>query len=170
MRALRSFIAVSLVAATLVAIAFRFLPRIQCNLEKGRINADIRDLLRFGVGDLRIARATRNAEACRRCTELYPQDYEMLILLGMNERALGHPEESLRAYRRALALNERPEIYGHMAVVELQQGNVAAAREHLLRAATFSVVFTALVDEPLRSEVYTAAMERHEQLRRNTKK
>jgi tetratricopeptide (TPR) repeat protein len=164
-KALRVLLALLVVVAVAAAIVVRIVPRVECNREKGRMNREVR---RFGdIGDeyVRVTRARNNVRVCQRCLALYPEDYQLHMLLGANLRVLGNAEEALQSYQRALALTERPEIYAQIGELEVERGNVAAGHAALLRAGLFHVMWLESVEEPMRGELFREVMARHDRLR-----
>jgi tetratricopeptide (TPR) repeat protein len=164
MKAVRWLLALLLVAATIAVIERRVLPRLQCNRDKARIQAEAKEFENTGDEYLRTTRARRNIEACRRCVERVPADYEMWFLLGVNQRVLQLHDEALRSFRQALALNERPETYAEIALLELERGNVDEARALLVKAAMFNMMFSEYVSNPLRREIYVEVLRKQKQL------
>lgn len=165
MRALRAFLALSVAVAAMVLIARGVVPRIECNREKGRMNRDVRRSARSGGESLDAEQAHRNILSCRRCLTLYPDDFQLQMLMAANQRLLGNYDEALRSYERALATAERPEIYAQMAEIELERGRPDAARTLLRNAAMFDIRYARLVDQPLRGEIEAEVLARHERLR-----
>jgi tetratricopeptide (TPR) repeat protein len=168
-RALRSILALLVVAAALALIARGVLPRIGCNLEKGRINREVRSFDRSGDEQTRMAQARVNIAACRRCLDIYPEDFQLHMLMGANLRILDYSEEALQSYRRALEIAQRPEIYAQMAEIEIERGNPDAARALLRTAALFDIRFVEMVDEPMRGEVRAEVLARHRRLQETRK-
>lgn len=166
MKAVRLLLALLIVAASLLVIAQTLVPRAQCNREKGRIQAEILEFANTGDDYVRIARARRNVEAGRRCIARVPADHEMWFLLGVNQRVLQRSDEALQSFRRALALNERPETYAEIALLELERGNVQLARELLVRAAMFNMTYSEYVSPDLGAEIYLEAERRQKALQR----
>src|SRR5690349_22499907 len=164
MRALRTVLALFVSLATLALIAQGVMPRISCNRAKGRINRDVRRSERIGDENVRMSQARANVIDCRRCLEIYPEDFQLHMLLGANLHILGDSDEALQSFRRALAIAERPEMYSQMAEIEIARGNITAARALMLKAATFSTRFLENVDEPMRSDVATEVMARQKRL------
>jgi tetratricopeptide (TPR) repeat protein len=165
MRALRFVLALLVVAAAILLIVRGILPRIECNRDKGRMNRDVRRAARTGDENERTSRAAANVIACRRCLEIYPEDFQLHMLLAASLRILGDPDAALASYERALAITERPEIYAQMGEIEIERGNVEAARKLLTKAAMFNTSFLEVVDEPMRSEIAGEVLMRHEHLR-----
>lgn len=84
----------------------------------------------------RIARARRNLEELRalRC----PLDVRVPMLIGTNEEYLGQYDDAVAAYRDALRVDRRPEIYVAIADARLLQGNIDEAVENYVTAAQFN--------------------------------
>ncbi|HXG58487.1 MAG TPA: hypothetical protein VNL91_05665 [Thermoanaerobaculia bacterium] len=166
MRAIRTAAAV-LVLAICAGAAYRLpLHRFECErarrtLERGLVE------LEGSSDDYRRMTFARDAhERATDCTEAFPHDYAMLMVKAASEQVLGLDREAIATYRRALAANQRPEIYANLALVELRTGDYAAARRDLLTAAIFNIEYAKLVDDPLRSEIYAAITARIERLQR----
>jgi tetratricopeptide (TPR) repeat protein len=153
---------VVIAAATLIARGI--LPRIECNREKGRINREVRRFARSGDEQTRLAQARSNIASCRRCIAIYPEDFQLHLLLGANLRVLDYPAEALESYKHALTIAERPEIYAQMAEIELERGNPDAARDLMRKAATFDILYTQLIDQPMRGEIEAEVLARQERL------
>jgi len=163
-KAIRATLAMLMAVAILATIVRGILPRIECNLEKGRINREVRVLERSGDQYFRSERAKKNILSCTRCLSIYPDDFQMYMLLGVNQRILGNYDDALESLRTALALAERPEIYMQMGEIEIARGNPAAARPLLLQAATFSVLTLDGIDEPMKSELKAEVAARRQRL------
>jgi hypothetical protein len=165
MRVLRSLLAVLVTIAAIALIVRGILPRIECNREKGRINREVRRFGGSGDENARTAQASTNVAACRRCLMIYPEDFQLHMLMAANLRILGSDDEALQSYERARAIAERPEIYSQMAEIEIERGNLETARRLLVSAAMFNVMFVDTVDEPMRGEILAEVLARHDRLR-----
>jgi cytochrome c-type biogenesis protein CcmH/NrfG len=164
-RAIRFLLALLVTTAAIALIVRGILPRIECNREKGRINREVRRFARSGDEQVRLSQARNNVLVCRRCLATYPEDFQLHMLMAANLNILGNTEEALQSYARAVAIAERPEIYAQMAEIEIEHGNIEAARQLLVKTALFNVVYIDIVDEPLRSEIIAEVLARHARLR-----
>jgi len=164
MKAFRLTLALLLLAATIALIERVMVPRVRCNLAKGEVNRIVRRFHRIGDEYQRINMARKNLAKCDACLSVFPEDYQLHLLRAANLRILGRPDEAVRSFEHALALTERPEIYAQIGEVEIERGNVEAARRALLRAATFNIMFVETVDDPLKTEIYSAVYDRNERL------
>jgi tetratricopeptide (TPR) repeat protein len=165
MKALRILLALLLLSVTVAAITRQLVPRVRCNLMKGQVNRDVRRFARSGYEYDRIVRARRNLQRCNECLAKFPEDHQLYLLRGANLRMLGSYDEAVHSFEQALALVERPEIYAQLGELEIERGNVEAARRALLRAATFNIMYVETVDEPMRTEIYKQVYDRIERLR-----
>lgn len=166
MKPLRTLLALLLVAALAVMVTRVFIPRITCNLAKGRINRSVRGFARIGDDYRRTALARANLEECQRCLKYFPEDHQLYTLYGTNLRFLGRLDEALQAFQQALALTERPEIYAQIGEIEIERGNIEGARVAVTKAANFHMLYLGVVDEPLRSEIGAVVTARFERLRK----
>jgi Flp pilus assembly protein TadD len=165
MRALRTVLALLVSIAALALIARGVTPRIACNRDKGRINREVRRFERTGDENGRTTSARNNVIDCRRCLAIYPEDFQLHMLMGANLRVLGDAEGALQSYRRALAIAERPEMYAQMAEIEIERGDIVAARALMLTAASFNTRLLETVDEPMRSDIAREVFAKQERLR-----
>ena len=164
MKVIRVALAVLLFAVTVALIERVMVPRVRCNLAKGEINRIVRRFHRISDEYLRYNLARKNLARCDECLETFPEDYHLHLLRAANLRILGRYDEAVRTFEHALTLTERPEIYAQMGEVEMERGNVEAARRALLRAATFNIMYVETVDDPLKTEIYTAVYDRIDRL------
>lgn len=170
MKTLRAIVALLLVAAVTAVIAKAMIPRLQCNLAKGRMNRDVRAFARSGDEYARTRRSQENVETCRHYLTIFPEDPQLYMLLAANLRILGSLDEAVENFRHALTLSERPEIYAQIGELEIERGNIEAGRAAVTKAATFHMFYVETLDEPLRSEIYKAVMARYERLQAAAKK
>jgi tetratricopeptide (TPR) repeat protein len=165
MRALRVAAAVLVVAVCALTAARFVVPSLRCNRDKAIANAAtiLRDRARSSYEQT--LRARRMAAVCARCLGIFPNDPDFRVLLASNQHILGQYQDAERNYRLAIELNERPDAYAFLALLELDQGRVEEARRNLYHAALFDMSFVELVSSPMREEVYAEVMKRHEQMR-----
>ena len=164
MKAFRVALAVLLLVVSIALIERVMVPRLRCNLWKGDINRIVRRFHRISDHYQRINLARKNLARCAACLATFPEDYQLHLLRAANLRILGSYDEAVRTFEHALTLTERPEIYAQMGEVEIERGNVEAAKRALLRAATFNIMYVETVDEPMKTEIYLAVYERNDRL------
>lgn len=161
MRWVRRFAAILLVAVSALATWKLVLPRHSCNQSKTIVNSAIIRLGREPADFQRTSEARELVRRCLRCLEVLPNDYEFHLLLGSAQGLLGDFAGAERSYRHSLELNERPETYAYLALIQLEQGKTDGARQNLYHAALFNLGVVELVTDPLRTEVYRAVVARH---------
>lgn len=164
MNALRAIVAVLALAASALAAARLAIPRIRCNVEKQRVSSELRQLNAFPPSE-RLAHAQEAAAACYRCLALFPDDYTLRVNLARAEHVLGRLQEAEDDYRKALELNQRPEVYTYLGLLQYERGKPDEARRNLRTAAMFDLRFTEWVAQPLQTELYNEVVQHHDRLR-----
>jgi O-antigen ligase len=116
---------------------------------------------------LRVARAVTSELAPY--FENDPADYQTLFMMATAADNLKRKGQALTMYERALSLNQRPEIYANIAVLQLELGRADAARDNMMRAAIFNVLYVEQVADPLRGEIIVAVHDRFKRLQERAK-
>ena len=164
MKAIKALLSLLVCAASIAFVTRMVLPKLECNRAKGIVNRSLARLWDSGREFERIDVARRNVEMCRKCIARYPQDHHWYYLLGLNLDILDDREEAIRNLEYSLTLADRPEVYGRLAVMQVEAGNVEAARAALLKASTFQIGYADLVAPPMRIEVQHEVLERYTRL------
>lgn len=81
-----------------------------------------------------------------------PAEVGVLVALGGQYALLGRAEPAIDAYRAALALEERPEIWLNLGQVHLAAGREEEAREAFAKAVALAPHLRGRVPEALRPE------------------
>jgi hypothetical protein len=165
MQFLRVLLAALLAASCAAAAARAVIPRFRCDVEKTRIQAETSQLNERGMRFDRVRHSREMIAVCQRCLELFPHDYHFEALLAANLHLLGLDTAAEESYKRAIALNERPELYARLAVVQLGQQKLAEARRNLVIGSMFSLTAAEYVEQPLQGEVSAEVTKRHDELR-----
>lgn len=84
----------------------------------------------------RIARARRNLEELRALP--CETDVQLHVLIAANEESLGQYDDAAAAYRAALLVDRRPEVYALMGDALVQLGRTDEAVENYVIAARFT--------------------------------
>lgn len=90
-------------------------------------NADALNALGYTLAD-RTDRHQEALELITRALSLKPHDYYILDSMGWVLYRMGRYEEAIKHLRRALAVNEDPEVAAHLGEVLWMMGNKKAAR------------------------------------------
>src|SRR5689334_5023170 len=166
MRLIRIAVATALCVAVALAIVRNIVPRYACSAEKKRTEAWLETAQESASPDRRIAVARNAIPRLQRCIESDPSDYETLFLLGVARREAEQQEAALRTFEAALALNERPETYTNIALLQLEMGRGEEARRNFLHAVYFNLNMISYVDHAWRVEMEAAVHEREARLKR----
>lgn len=165
MRVLRIAVAAALCLTVALVIRRDIVTRYQCSAEKKRTQLWMDSARQSETLDGRMAVARGAIPRLMRCVESDPSDYEALFLLGVAHSEAGQKEAAMRSFEAALALNERPEIYASMGILQLEAGRPEEGRSNLLHAAYFNFYMMAdLVAPPFNRELYNAAEARRQRL------
>ena len=170
MRSIRIAIAAVLCAVVALAIVRNVVPRFQCSAEKKRTEGWLETARESGSLDRRIAVARDAIPHLLRCVERDPSDYEALFLIGVARREAEQNDAALQAFSSSLALNERPETYASIALLQLEMGKAEEARRNFRQAVYFNLDMIDYVDAAMREEMQTAALERQARLKERAKK
>jgi tetratricopeptide (TPR) repeat protein len=100
---------------------------------------------RAGAGVLRGA-----LPVLRRAAERDPLEVGIPIAIGSVHLLLDSPPAAIAAYREALALEPRPEIYLNLGRAQARAGDLEAARESFATALRLDPRYESQVPEPLR--------------------
>lgn len=152
MKARRLAATLLILAGAAVAIGRVVVPRHRCNVLAKRIERQTKLALDM-VSPLRAASLTRrNLDELEQCRASVPWDVQFPMLMAGNHWIRGDREAARNAYREALEIDRRPEIYLNLGLVELELGDPNAEAD-LETACTFSPVLLYEVPEPLKSRI-----------------
>lgn len=97
----------------------------------------------------------RHVRLLEDAARLDPANAGIPLAEGSQYRLLGRGEEAAEAYRRALALEPRPEIWLNLGAAQQMTGDGEAARASFLKAVKLDPRMRRQVPEPYRSELPT---------------
>lgn len=119
----------------------------RCNQEKKRIELFTRRAVEGGLPAVFVSRQARaNMEFADRCLRVAPTDVDLLMEKAASLRLLGRYDDAAQAYRRALLIDQRPEIYFNLGEVNVQAGKNSEAIEAFLVAARFERSWAGRID------------------------
>lgn len=164
MRILKIAVAAAACAAAVLVIARGIVPRYQCSAEKKRSELWMRGA-RDASLDQRMTVARAAIPRLMHCVETDPSDYEAMFLLGVAQMEAEQKEAAVRTFQAALAVNERPETYTRLGLLQLELGDAEEARRNLLRAAYFNLhLMEGALSPDLAWELSYAAQQRRKRL------
>jgi tetratricopeptide (TPR) repeat protein len=123
-----------LVALVALAVAGQAV-RAGHRLEANRILHQVEQVSVAAAGRAPAALFWANVKLLARARRLDPADARIPLAIGGQYLLLGRPKEALEAYREALAVEPRPEIYLNLGRAQAAAGDPEAARESFRRAA-----------------------------------
>jgi predicted TPR repeat methyltransferase len=163
MRLLRSLLALAVVIVAGIAVVRVPWALQRCNIEKrhaeqliDRSQTIVSDFDRQRVAAEETARLERCAVAC-------PADWQVHFLMATLHQIAGREPAALHSYELALALEQRPEIYYGMSLIQLENGQAAEGLANAEQAARFNLQFADLYEKQLRDELWVKGLA-HERL------
>lgn len=137
---------VLLIAATGAAIARWVVHPLRCSRDAS-----------FGAAALEVNDTPAAARGVRAqlasCMCVTPPDALIPVARGAAAKAAGDPRTAIAEYQRALAIDQRPEIYFQLGLAQLEACDRATAIESLVRACAFDPARLAdIYDAELRRE------------------
>lgn len=164
MKAIRALLAIAVLAAAIVAVHRFCWQRYECDVVSKSVDRRLHRAFRdHSVNEALGLAMMRRLEPC---LAQQPFNYQLLVTYGNAASAAGRKDRAMEMYRAALALNERPEILANIAELQFEMGRPDEARQNLLRAMTFNLVFARRAAEPMRSELIAAVKARRAALLR----
>lgn len=109
-----------------------------CNAAVTRLTRQTTLVTESAATYARVTRARRNIEDLRALAPRCPTEVRVLMMIGANEEVLGRYEDAALSYRRALRVEQRPEIHAALADALIQLGRTGEAVEHYTVAARFN--------------------------------
>jgi len=100
-----------------------------------------------------IAQARRNLAGLLALERRCPPDVDLSMMAGANAMVLGRSELAVAAYRRALAVEGRPEVYLTLGLAQLAAQRKAEAIDSLTLAARFNPYILNRLPEPVATAV-----------------
>lgn len=144
MRWLRLAAAVVVLAAAVAVVAAVQGRRYHCNLVIKTVEGRMDRMTETSDESITWPRARQNIADLKRCSEVVLTDAKLYVMMGDNYNVLQQPARAEEAYRRALALDRRPEIFFKLGMAQLAQARTEEGVDNIRRAASFRI---ALVDE-----------------------
>jgi tetratricopeptide (TPR) repeat protein len=107
--------------------------------------------------------ARSNLTRLRKASALSAPTVPTLMIQAVNYRTLSQWEQAIATYNRALAIEQRPEIYLNLAQCELEVRQYDQAIEHYSRAVLFDPLYLGQIPEGSTRDAVLARTARHRQ-------
>jgi hypothetical protein len=169
MRVVRAALAIVAVFVALWTLYRVPWTRQMCNIEKRRAEQLTTRAETIASDFARQATAVRAAERMERCIASFPSDWQCHVLEGALHQIAERKPAAMASYRAALALEERPEIYAAISILQLEQGQTEEGLRNAEKATTFNLEFAARYEPSLRDELWARARERERLLKAERK-
>lgn len=145
----RRLAAWALVALLAAALGWQVL-RSQRLLRANLVLRQVEQLTVAAAGRVPAALYWENIEEIERARRLDPADSRLPLALGGQYLLLGRPEEAIEAYREALAIEPRPEIYLNLGRAHVMAGDRKEARRSFRNAVLLDRTLRRLVPDGYR--------------------
>jgi tetratricopeptide (TPR) repeat protein len=164
MRLLRSLLALAvLIVAGILLIRVPWALQ-RCNIEK-RHAEQVIDRSESIVSDFDRQRvAAEETARLERCAVAFPADWQLHFLMANLHQIAGRKPAALHSYELALALEQRPEIYYGMSLLQFENGQAAEGLANAEKAALFNLQFADLYEQRLRDDLFAKGLTRQRRL------
>lgn len=168
MRLTRLFVAVALLAVGGLSIYRLVYEPWRCQITKRSVKKRTEILYSSPETLSSLGIARENISRLNRCLPVTPADIDLYMLLAANYRLVRNYAAAADTYRKALAFDERPEIYLSLGLAELELGQRSAALEHLTLACTFNFLLIDDIPDPqMRIDAINGVRAREDRIVRN---
>jgi len=141
--------AVAIVAAICMALAPSLIYRpYRCNAESTELLRATSATTQITEDYQRVINARRNLERLRALVEHCPRQINVYTMVGANEQMIGRPAEAVDAYRQALAISPRPEVYMEIGNLLVELGRIDEAVDALSKAARYDKLYLNSIQDP----------------------
>jgi tetratricopeptide (TPR) repeat protein len=136
-RLLKAAALLALVAATIGALRWTVYLPLACEVSSTRA-IDVLDAAVDGSDAVKLAAARRAESDLQGCDCFERTDFKIAYAHGIAYRYQGDTQDAIRAFRRALAADRRPEIYLALGLTQLDAIDRPAAIQSFVAAGTFA--------------------------------
>ena len=164
MRLLRSMVALAVAIVAGIALVRVPWALLRCNIEK-RHAEQLIDQSATILSDFERQRAAaEETDRLERCAVAFPADWQVHFLMANLHQIAGRKPAALHSYELALALEQRPEIYYGISLLQFENGQTAEAIANAEKAATFNLKFADQYQRQLRDQLFVTVLARERRL------
>lgn len=168
MRIVRALLAVAVLLVAALAIVREPWTVERCNIQKRKAEAFLGSAEEIASDFDRQRAALLMAERMERCVAETPNDWQAHFLSGALQGVAGRPAMAKTRYTAALALEERPEIYIALSLLEFANGEPEEALKNAEKATGFNLEYANEFEPDLRAQLWHTAKERERRLKGET--
>ena len=168
MRIVRAAVAVAVLIAAGLAIVRGPWTVQRCNIEKRKAEGFLQSAAEIVSDFDRQRAASAAAERMERCIAVTPSDWQAHFLGGALHELAGRRQLAEQRYQSALALEQRPEIYIALSLLQLADGRAEEGLHNAEVATGFNLKFANEYEPDLRAQLWAKALARQERLKGET--
>jgi tetratricopeptide (TPR) repeat protein len=124
-----------------------------CNIALSRLTQRTDLAMKTTADYVRLTRLRQNLEDLRRLEGRCALDVRLYMLKAANDEVLGRDEDAVYAYRQALQIDRRPEIYSSLGFAFIRLGRFEEAAQNYAVAARFTNEITNIPSEEVERRV-----------------
>lgn len=165
MRIVRALLAVAVLIAAGMTLVRDPWTQGRCNIEKRNAEGFLMSADQIASDFDRQRGAAAAAARMERCVEQMPSDWQARFLAGGLHEVAGRTSMAEVRYREALALEERPEIYLALSLLQLANGEPVEGLRNAEKATVFNLKFANSYEPDLRAQLWAKAKARERRLK-----
>lgn len=168
MRIVRVLVAIAaLIVAGIAIVRVPWAER-RCNVEKRKAEGFLLGAEEIASDFDRQRAAAAGAERMERCVADLPGDWQTHFLAGGLHEVAGRRQLAEQRYKAALALEERPEIYIALSLLQLANGEAEEGLRNAEKATSFNLKFANSYEPDLRAALWAKALEHERRMKGET--
>ena len=163
-RVLKALLAITFAGVAALAVVRGPIARQRCNVAKGNAQRVIERCRTIPSDAVRQPLAARAVPALRASCATSGADWESEYLLGTLQSLAGRRSEGIESYQAALVLQQRPEIYFSLSVVQMENGDPLNAMENARHAALFDIEFAEEYEPHFKNQLWNDFNDRQQRI------
>jgi tetratricopeptide (TPR) repeat protein len=168
MRIVRALLAIAVLIVAGLAIVRETWTVERCNMQKRKAEAFLGSVEQIASDFDRERAALAAAERMERCVAETPNDWQAHFLSGALYGVAGRTAIARTRYTAALALEERPEIYIALSLLQFANGEPEEGLKNAEKATGFNLEYANEFEPDLRAQLWHMAKERERRLKGET--